>query len=146
MAEDPTQAFDTDNDEPDLPVPTERKGRTRGTGSAANLPSVRPTIDDPEEEIDFRPDDISARRQLLTQTIQEAKRRHYTFDLERMSKEITRDTAAGGKLRATTLFASANDQVKPQLEQRIAQILIEQEGIENEIRVCTRELRKLGTS
>ena len=134
MAEDPTQAFDTDYDEPDLPVPTERKGRIR----AATLP--------PEEEIDFRPDDISARRQLLTQTIQEAKRRHYTLDLERMSKEITRDTAADGKLRATTLFASANDQVKPQLEQRIAQILIEQEGIENEIKVCTRELRKLGTS
>lgn len=103
-----------------------------------------PDLISPKPEAEsFIPDDIQVRQQELDNALVGAQRRWYQLDLERMSREMTLAQSKEGKLRATKHKQTANKDLEPQIETRLAQILSEQQQLENEIRVYRDAIAKL---
>jgi hypothetical protein len=96
-----------------------------------------------DEITDFSPEDNSHKRTILSNAIRQARERWYVLDLERISRELTAAAIKAGKFRANDKMASAGEQIKPRIDDRLAQIIGDQEQVENEIRVYTGELKAL---
>lgn len=94
-------------------------------------------------ESDFLPSDMNVRRTMLDQSVAGAQQRWYQLELERMSRELTLAQAKKGDLRASKFRATAGTELTAQIDQRMAQILGDQQQLENEIKVYTEALAKL---
>jgi hypothetical protein len=106
--------------------------------SDAPIPIVKESLAD-----QFVPTDTNEKRAMLTQSLNGAKMRWYQLDLERLSREMTMKQASEGKLRATKHREAAVTEIKPQIETRLAQVLSEQQQLENEIKVYSDALKSL---
>lgn len=94
-------------------------------------------------EVSFFPDDISQRRGILVEALRNARNRWYALTLERRSRELSLEAAKKGSVKAKTYVASAADQMKTLQENQLAQVHLNLQQLENEIRIYQGELESL---
>lgn len=93
---------------------------------------------------DFYPDDMEARRQIVNNALRQARERWYNLELSYRKADHIYRVAKKKELRAQRNYPKLGDNTAAGIETQLANLEVEREGIEIEIKELMTELDSLG--
>lgn len=91
----------------------------------------------------YTPEDVLERRQMLNQSLRQARAQWFQTNIARRAKERTLEKLKRGQTKASKVITTAAEQLRTQCENQLGQLLSDLESREDEIEIYLEELAAL---